>query len=1013
MSEKVLLDGQKRVAAVLPDPKCPTNKGNHSPRGGTQGRDLVYQGAPGTSEASAERLSVRERITTPYVRTQSGTENGFEPISTRDAITVMAELVKAAADAFYDKAAQEVRFRRPEGLGVKLYEYQYLENTYAATKLFFQLIGTPNIAFHDRPSIASNTQGFNDSGIDPHGYAYEDIWDSDVLFLAGVNPYESQSVFFMNQMAGKRIIVLDPRRTITADYAEKTGGLHLQPNVLGADTLILNALCRYIRDQRIPKPAEWGASRLRPSLVADEALLKKARVEALNAPPDPDLGPEKARLAQLQLSAAEFLGPFLDSQPDLAEAAGVSGIPYDKLVEAAHFLSGPVSDMPAADSRKVSLIFEKGLIWGYSYQSTAACANLGLLLGSVLDPAAPGAVQPDSKYGVTGRAGGHQKGWAEVRYRLKNPRGVSFNAGYPFYRATDEFVARDGVRIRTHNYLDAHLVGEAVAPRNTNATGPKNPDVRLLWLIGSNAIGQIGNAAAKWSAVANRRGTALPASADVGEIVRTLTERIRNGGLVVVQQDIYPNPTTMQADLVLPASGWGEEDFVRSNGERRLRLYGRFQDSPTRILSDGTREMRCLPDWKIFQAVARALLPSGYRGHGLPAGYTFDGSSRPLSADDFAWSRAAEVFREVALTSQLSSSLAVLEEANDPVPKGHDILRARGSRGFQTPLAKSGGTIQESERTRVRSDRWKLDSGETYGPYTFVAADWGAIRDDFEKNLPRRDKGEFAISNGRINELWNSLFTHIRNETVRARYPDDLPGTVLELSAFDARGLGVDTGDVVEVVADDIHLGARRGAFKGVVVVQTDALPSGMVFAYFSYPVSSTRSDAFPYRAFVTDGYVNNITTGYVDPINPIAAVKFARGRIVPTGGRYVPSSWPSGLNARPRHVAFAQARVTHERQRSAWKLREIIVQKGLPRFRRHVGALTPSNEVIADLILEPDVYVRKLSSPDAEGQALRDQLSAAVSWMRWRVDGQVVDQWTDKEQRALRDWLTKVIPLE
>lgn len=259
MTEMVNLDGAPYVAAVLPDPKCPTNKGNHSSRGGTQGRDLVYQAPPGKSEASAQRDSVIERITTPYVRTQSGSENGFEPLTPADVTLIVAELVKIATDAQYDAQEKSVWFKRPEGLGIKIYEYQYLENTYAATKLFFQLIGTPNVAFHDRPSVASNTQGFGDSGIDPHGYAYADIWGSDVIFLAGINPYESQSVFFMQQMTGKRLIVLDPRRTITADYAVKTGGLHLQPNVLGADTLVLNALCRYVRDQRNGKDAaKWG-----------------------------------------------------------------------------------------------------------------------------------------------------------------------------------------------------------------------------------------------------------------------------------------------------------------------------------------------------------------------------------------------------------------------------------------------------------------------------------------------------------------------------------------------------------------------------------------------------------------------------------------------------------------------------------------------------------------------------------------------------------------------------------
>jgi arsenite oxidase large subunit len=1012
MTEMVNLDGAPYVAAVLPDPKCPTNKGNHSSRGGTQGRDLVYQSPPGKSEPSAQRDSVTERVTTPYVRTRSGGENGFEPITTADATQIVAELVKIATDAQYDAQQKSVWFRRPEGLGVKIYEYQYLENTYAATKLFFQLIGTPNVAYHDRPSIASNTQGFGDSGIDPHGYAYADIWGSDVIFLAGINPYESQSVFFMQQMTGKRLIVLDPRRTITADYAVKTGGLHLQPNVLGADTLVLNALCRYVRDQWNGKDAaNWGADRLRSGLIADAKSIALARKDAQNV--DPDKGPDFPRRAQFHLSQDEFLGAFLDSQPDLAEAARVSGIPLAQLEEAARLLSGPADPMPPASQRKVSMIFEKGLIWGYSYHSTAAFANLGLMLGSVMDPTAT-EPQKVPDYGVTGRAGGHQKGWVEVRYDFKNARGAAVTgAGYPFYRATDEYVPQSGPRIRTHNYLDAHLVGTAVAPRDKRGSGPKDPDINLLWIIGSNAIGQIGNAAAKWQAVEKRRAGPLPASATVQEVVKVLGDRIRKGGLVIIQQDIYPNPTTTQADLVLPASGWGEEDFVRYNGERRVRLYGRFQDSPSYVRADGTREMRCQPDWKYFRDVANLLLPKDYTGHGLPAGYSFANASHPLGETDFGWKSSAEVFWELALKSSLNQRLRVLEDSAKP-PAGHDLLRARGSRGWQLPLDKTaGGDITGTDRIRVKSDQWgPLSDKSKYGPYAFIRSDWNDIADAFKANCPRRQKHELAISNGRINELWNSLFTHIRNETVRSRYPDDMPGTILELSTADATSIGVKSGDIVDVVGEDIYPVGNTASFKGVVVVQPDVLRSGVAFAYFSYPASTARSPRFPYRTFTTDGYVNNITTGYVDPINPIAAVKFARGRIVPTGKQF-PLHGPRGtLSDRPRHIAFGNVRVTDEKQRATWKLRELIVQKGLPRVRRHENALTDDGTVIADLMLEPDTYINALARQDAAGQKLRAQLAAAVSWMRWKVNNEVIDNWSAAEQASAIAWLGQLTPL-
>ena len=70
MTGKVRLNGESKIAAVVPDPKCTMNRGNHSVRGGTQGRDLVFS----EENPANERDSTKERITTPYLRTQKGFE---------------------------------------------------------------------------------------------------------------------------------------------------------------------------------------------------------------------------------------------------------------------------------------------------------------------------------------------------------------------------------------------------------------------------------------------------------------------------------------------------------------------------------------------------------------------------------------------------------------------------------------------------------------------------------------------------------------------------------------------------------------------------------------------------------------------------------------------------------------------------------------------------------------------------------------------------------------------------
>lgn len=146
-------------------------------------------------------------------------------------------------------------------------------------------------------------------------------------------------------------------------------------------------------------------------------------------------------------------------------------------------------------------------------------------------------------------------------------------------------------------------------------------------------------------------------------------------------------------------------------------------------------------------------------------------------------------------------------------------------------------------------------------------------------------------------------------------------GTIVEMHSADARELDITNGDVVSIS------GNEGRSFKGVATVQepipggaTEVLPRGMVFAYFSYPVNKKSAAAADGpsagRVFAEagqvrhDGYVNNITSTYVDAINPIAAVKFARGKITKTGQRYPGLDQPhheQHPSTALRHVAFAR----------------------------------------------------------------------------------------------------------
>ena len=195
MTGNVRYKGDVYKAAVVPDARCDLNKGNHSVRGGSQGHNLVTSDGAGRSTAA--------RLKMPEVRLADGK---LTPLTWTDLEEVMAHLIVHATKMRRVGTGEDasIEVDDPDALGVKLYEYQYLENTYAATKLFYGAVGTRNLAYHDRPSAAGSSPGMADAGMRPHDFAYDDILAADLVFIIGANPYENQSVFFMHTVRAKK-----------------------------------------------------------------------------------------------------------------------------------------------------------------------------------------------------------------------------------------------------------------------------------------------------------------------------------------------------------------------------------------------------------------------------------------------------------------------------------------------------------------------------------------------------------------------------------------------------------------------------------------------------------------------------------------------------------------------------------------------------------------------------------------------------------------------------------------
>jgi arsenite oxidase large subunit len=70
--------------------------------------------------------------------------------------------------------------------------------------------------------------------------------------------------------------------------------------------------------------------------------------------------------------------------------------------------------------------------------------------------------------------------------------------------------------------------------------------------------------------------------------------------------------------------------------------------------------------------------------------------------------------------------------------------------------------------------------------------------DYFQRITPRGD--EFWVTSGRINEIWQSMFDDSRRKYITDRWPDQW----VEIHPDDAKRLGIESGDEVQITNDDV-----------------------------------------------------------------------------------------------------------------------------------------------------------------------------------------------------------------
>jgi assimilatory nitrate reductase catalytic subunit len=131
------------------------------------------------------------------------------------------------------------------------------EDYYVANKLMKGFIGSGNMDTNSRLCMSSSVAGHKRAfGSDTVPGCYADFELADMIVLIGSNTAWCHPVSFQRIRAAKdanpnlKIVVIDPRRTVTCDIAD----LHL-PLSAGSDTVLFNGLLHYLYTSQAFNPA--------------------------------------------------------------------------------------------------------------------------------------------------------------------------------------------------------------------------------------------------------------------------------------------------------------------------------------------------------------------------------------------------------------------------------------------------------------------------------------------------------------------------------------------------------------------------------------------------------------------------------------------------------------------------------------------------------------------------------------------------------------------------------------
>lgn len=232
----------------------------------------------------------------------------------------------------------------------------------------------------------------------------------------------------------------------------------------------------------------------------------------------------------IQNHTTGFDDTLASNKLSLSECSVITGITEDDLRKAAEWAYQPKE---SGHAPRTMHAYEKGVIWGNdNYRIQSSIVNLVLATHNV----------GRRGTGVV-RMGGHQEGYVRPPYP----------GGRPAPYIDQEIIKNNGMMLTVwacnafQTTVNAETYREAVKRR-------------------ANIVNQ---------ALAKARG------ASTEQLINIIYDAVKNqGGLYLVDIDLYRTKFADSSHMLLPAAHPGEMNLTSMNGERRLRLSERFMDPP-------------------------------------------------------------------------------------------------------------------------------------------------------------------------------------------------------------------------------------------------------------------------------------------------------------------------------------------------------------------------------------------------------------------------------------------------